>query len=222
MRKHPKKTAPADPRRLPRPTASQLLRQLGVILAVLLVWSALLVGYLQLTNPPAETAVLPEPTETGNPPTPTETPPTATETSAASATDAEVVEATEPAAATDTPAPTDTLEPTPTEILPPPTDTPEPDTTTAVGFAADVLPIFESRCLQCHGPSRVEGDLRLDSYANLMAGGEEGPSIAPGDAAASLLVSLVESGEMPRRGPRLTTVEIQIIRDWIDAGASDN
>ena len=34
MRKHPKRTAPADPRRLPRPTASQLLRQLGVILAV--------------------------------------------------------------------------------------------------------------------------------------------------------------------------------------------
>jgi mono/diheme cytochrome c family protein len=220
MSKQPKQTAAADPRRFPRPTAGQIFRQLGTVLIVMLVWSALLVGFLQLGNRPTATAVLPSPTGTdANTPPPIDMASAATEP-AATATETELAaEATALSAATDEPAPTDTAEPTATETQIPPTNTPEAETAADVSFAADVLPVFESRCLQCHGPSRVEGGLRLDSYANLMTGGDEGPSVVPGDATASLLVSLVESGEMPRRGPRLTTVEIQTIRDWIDAGA---
>ena len=91
-----------------------------------------------------------------------------------------------------------------------------------VSFAAQVLPIFEDNCTRCHGASRQNGGLRLDSYAMLMAGGSDGTVVAPGNADGSLLVALVTSGEMPRNAAPLRAEEIATIRQWIEAGALDN
>ena len=104
---------------------------------------------------------------------------------------------------------------------PPPTAEPEP-AGSDLSFAQDVLPMFESRCVQCHVNSRSEGGLLLNTYQAVMAGSSEGVVVVSGKAADSLLVELIVSGRMPRRGPTLIPSEIATITRWVDGGALDN
>ena len=91
-----------------------------------------------------------------------------------------------------------------------------------VSFAADVLPIIQSRCINCHGGQRTEEGLDMNTHASLLAGSENGPVVIPGDVANSLFVELVASQEMPKRGPKLTPAQVQIFTDWVNQGALDN
>jgi len=132
-----------------------------------------------------------------------------------------------PATATDipteTPLPTDTAVPTvtdaPTEI---PTETP-PAEPAMISYDAKVKPILLSRCVVCHGGSRgTEEGLNMISYESLIAGSDNGPVIIPGDAEGSLLIELITKQEMPKRGPKLTPPQVQLITDWVNQGALDN
>ncbi len=98
------------------------------------------------------------------------------------------------------------------------TETAEGAASRPVSFASDVLPIFQANCSGCHGNS---GGLNLASYETLMAGGRRGAAIVPGDAESSRLVQYVRSGRMPPGG-RLPDAEIQLIVDWVNAGAPNN
>lgn len=132
----------------------------------------------------------------------------------------EVVPAT--AAPTDAPVATDTSAPS---AEPTTADSPTTEAAPAggtVSFAADILPIFESRCLNCHGGNRTEEGLSLKSHAEALTGSEGGAVILPGDAAQSVLVEMVSTQEMPKRGPKLTPPQVQLIIDWINQGALDN
>ncbi len=62
----------------------------------------------------------------------------------------------------------------------------------------------------------------MTTYDSLMAGSFNGTVVTPGNAADSFLVQQVVEGEMPKRGPKLTAEQIQIITDWINAGALNN
>ena len=93
---------------------------------------------------------------------------------------------------------------------------------TTVSFATDVLPIFESRCLNCHGGQRTEHGLSLRTYADAMTGSEGGSVIVPGDADNSNLVELIAAQKMPKRGPKLTPSQVQVIIDWVNQGALNN
>jgi mono/diheme cytochrome c family protein len=84
------------------------------------------------------------------------------------------------------------------------------------------MPILNASCVKCHGVEQVKEGLDMTSYAVLMAGSFNGPVIAPGDAANSFLVQQVVEGEMPKRGPKLTAEQIQIISDWVNQGALNN
>ncbi|MEW6405026.1 MAG: cytochrome c [Chloroflexota bacterium] len=55
-----------------------------------------------------------------------------------------------------------------------------------------------------------------------MVGSQNGSVLTPGSADDSFLVEQIVEGEMPKRGPQLTPDQIQIIVDWINAGALDN
>jgi hypothetical protein len=134
---------------------------------------------------------------------PTEEPVTATDTSA-----------NPPASVTETALP-------PTEV---PAEAPTLETAASggVSFANDILPILKSRCVNCHGGDRIEEGLLMRSYAELMAGSDNGLVIVPGDADGSLLVEMVVSREMPKRGPKLTPPQTQLIIDWVNQGAVDN
>ncbi len=96
----------------------------------------------------------------------------------------------------------------------------EPDT-----YAEVIAPFFAARCASCHGPTKHKGDLRLDSRAGLLAGGEDGAVLVPGDPAASLLfqrasLPLEHEDHMPPEGkPQPTPAELAALEAWIAAGA---
>jgi mono/diheme cytochrome c family protein len=125
-------------------------------------------------------------------------------------------------APTEAPPPTDTAAPTepPAATEAPATQPPAEGAT--VSFANDILPIFESRCIGCHGGDRTQEGLDLKTHASLMAGSNNGAVVIAGDAANSLLVEMVATQKMPKRGPKLTPPQIQLITDWVNQGALDN
>jgi uncharacterized membrane protein len=94
-------------------------------------------------------------------------------------------------------------------------------------FKDVILPIVKSRCVECHGPETVKGGLRLDDFAGIMKGGENGPAIVAGASAKSPFVSRLElplehDDHMPPSDkPQVTSEEIELFKFWIDRGASE-
>lgn len=91
-------------------------------------------------------------------------------------------------------------------------------------YVQDIQPIFDQRCVTCHGPSRADNGLRLSSYSDVMKGTQYGPVVVRGDPNRSALLSVLTgttdpSIRMPHGGQRLTEQEIQNITLWIEAGA---
>src|SRR5579862_463030 len=84
-------------------------------------------------------------------------------------------------------------------------------------FDADVKPIFEARCVVCHG-AKSQGKLDLRTQDAVLKGGAAGAVIVPGAAAKSLLLDKVVTQQMPPGKVKLTELEIDIIRRWVDHG----
>ena len=98
------------------------------------------------------------------------------------------------------------------------------------GYTADVRPILDKRCAECHMPDMegaIKSGFQIDSYASIMKGTKLGPVIVPGSAESSTLYILVAGKadpkiNMPHGKEPLTAHEIDTIRLWIDQGAMDN
>ena len=91
-----------------------------------------------------------------------------------------------------------------------------------LSYSQDVYPILKSRCGKCHMGSFTSENLNMETYDSLMAGSQNGAVIVAGNAKESLLARKILKGEMPKRGPKLTPAQVQIIIDWINAGAPNN
>lgn len=96
----------------------------------------------------------------------------------------------------------------------------------AVDYEADILPIFSSKCGNCHLDGSSKGGLALDLDKVARDIGE-GKSIVPGDSGKSDLVHLVslpddDGDKMPPegKGRPMTEAEITKLKEWIDAGAA--
>jgi hypothetical protein len=76
--------------------------------------------------------------------------------------------------------------------------------------------------VKCHGGEEVKEGLVLQTYADIMAGSDNGAVIVAGDPANSLLIDLITRGKMPKQGPRLLPGEVRVITDWVIAGAANN
>ncbi len=93
-------------------------------------------------------------------------------------------------------------------------------------YAKQVHPIFDSNCVSCHGSTKTEGGLRLDSFEALMKGGKDGPVVVPRDAQKSILLQRIalpagDPHAMPAEGrPALKPDQITLLRAWVRAGAS--
>lgn len=87
-------------------------------------------------------------------------------------------------------------------------------------FEKHVRPVFVRRCEKCHGDEKQKGDLRLNSQAGFVAGGESGAVVVPGKPDESLLIQAIrhEAGEMPPDG-KLPEQEIAAITEWVRLGA---
>jgi hypothetical protein len=78
--------------------------------------------------------------------------------------------------------------------------------------------IFSAKCVSCHSGPDPAGKVDLSSYAAIMS---HSGLITPGQPAASLIYSEVQSGDMPDSAPPLSAAEVQAIDSWIMAGAPD-
>ena len=103
---------------------------------------------------------------------------------------------------------------------------PAPATLAEAAVFHDVVqPVLNARCVACHGESRVDGDLRLDSFEAIVAGGEHGEAIIAGDPAESLLLQrlylpLDHKEHMPPAGrPQPTDADLAVLDWWIADGA---
>ena len=90
-------------------------------------------------------------------------------------------------------------------------------------FEKRIRPVLVEKCHGCHSaqaPS-VFANLRLDSFAGLLKGGDSGPAVVPGDPAGSLVMRAVRGDGktlMPPTG-RLSDMQIADIESWIRDGA---
>lgn len=94
-------------------------------------------------------------------------------------------------------------------------------------FVSHIQPIFQDYCVQCHSPEKVKGELRMDTFEMLMAGGVNGEVLVPGDSEASSLIHrihlpLQDEEHMPPEGkPQPSEDIVQLLSWWIDQGASN-
>ena len=95
-----------------------------------------------------------------------------------------------------------------------------------IDYFSDVKPILKERCFSCHGALKREAELRLDSIANILAGGSSGMVVVPRSPGESPLVQRITANEqsdrMPPEGAPLTTAQIASIQGWIRSGAVVN
>ena len=93
----------------------------------------------------------------------------------------------------------------------------------AVDYNREVEPILRQHCYQCHGPTRQEAGLRLDTPAAIRRGSNNGVILIPGDGEHSLLITILNGSEeglaMPLSGVRLTSAQIYTLKAWIAEGA---
>ena len=87
-------------------------------------------------------------------------------------------------------------------------------------FEEHIRPILKAHCFDCHGATdELEGALDLRLVRLMQAGGDSGPALLPGDAAGSLLLERVRSGEMPPGEATVSAEELDVLARWIAAGA---
>jgi hypothetical protein len=89
-------------------------------------------------------------------------------------------------------------------------------------FENHVRPLFVTRCIDCHGPDKQEARLRLDTREAVLAGGENGPAIVPGDPEHSLLIAAVhfkdDRAQMPPKG-KLDDDKLAALTKWVKLNA---
>ena len=93
----------------------------------------------------------------------------------------------------------------------------------AVVFARDIKPVFQRRCVSCHGALKQKSGLRLDAVQLVRHGSASGPVLVPGKVDESVLIEALEGRNgvalMPPEGGPLKPEEIAAIKAWIAAGA---
>src|SRR5687768_11104128 len=86
-------------------------------------------------------------------------------------------------------------------------------------FVDHVRPILEANCIECHGGKATRNGLNLTTREGLMRGGDDGPAVVPGQAAASLLYKHIthelEPG-MPYQREKLSAEQIGWVAEWIN------
>ena len=113
------------------------------------------------------------------------------------------------------------------------------DAITFTSFDNDIFPIFSTPtiggCISaiCHDADRPAGELNLETYDGLLAGGrtDSPPAVVPGDSIGSFLLWRTDASNpnfppnrtrMPLGRPALSPEVLGTISRWIDQGAVDN
>ncbi len=91
-------------------------------------------------------------------------------------------------------------------------------------FENKVRPLLIDKCYGCHGPESkpLEGGLNLSSRKGLLSGGDTGPAIVAGAPDESLLIDVVNYGDVYEMPPdtKMSAEEIGILTKWVKDGAA--
>ena len=95
----------------------------------------------------------------------------------------------------------------------------------AVDYLREVKPLLAEHCYKCHGASQQKSELRLDTAALALKGGENGPAFKAGDSSRSLMMQTVKGAhesiaQMPYKKPPLAEAQMALLAKWIDEGAN--
>jgi len=96
----------------------------------------------------------------------------------------------------------------------------------AIDFARDVRPLLSDKCFACHGPDEAarQAELRLDLAEEALRDRGGYAAVVPGAAARSELYLRISDPDdaMPPgdSGKSLSAAEIELLRRWIDQGAT--
>ncbi len=93
-------------------------------------------------------------------------------------------------------------------------------------FESSIRPILIQNCYECHSAETAEpeGNLRLDSRAAWMRGGDSGPAIVPGAPDKSRLIEAIRYESVDLQMPpdaKLAADEIAVLSEWVAMGAPD-
>lgn len=93
-----------------------------------------------------------------------------------------------------------------------------------IRFSRDIAPILAANCMRCHNPrdKARRKNFDLSTFAGLMAGGDDGPALSPGNPGESALLLRIKGELQPKMPPgqvNLGESAIQKIETWIKSGA---
>jgi Planctomycete cytochrome C/WXXGXW repeat (2 copies) len=88
-------------------------------------------------------------------------------------------------------------------------------------FDSQIRPVLLGTCAKCHGSTKPRNNLRLDSRAALLKGGDAGPAIVAGYPDKSLLIQAVRYTGEPKMPPnkKLSAAVIADFERWVRDGA---
>jgi hypothetical protein len=89
---------------------------------------------------------------------------------------------------------------------------------------AQVQSVLETKCLECHNPSKEKGKLLMHTAEALLKGGESGTSLVAGKPAESELIKRLilpadHDDIMPPKGGPLAAKDVDVLKRWIAEGA---
>jgi mono/diheme cytochrome c family protein len=99
----------------------------------------------------------------------------------------------------------------------------DPGYAASLTYSGRVKSIFEENCQTCHNPQKLRGDWDSTSYQSVMTSGDNAPVIIPGNVEDSILAhSILGLGSLMPPLESLPQSDIQVILDWIAAGAAED
>jgi len=93
-----------------------------------------------------------------------------------------------------------------------------------VDFTAQIKPLLEARCINCHNSSALFGELNLENRALAFKPRAKGTVITPGQPEKSPLYIVLtlpeaEQKSMPPTGHKIPNADVDLVKRWIKDGA---
>ncbi len=89
-------------------------------------------------------------------------------------------------------------------------------------FEKKVRPLLVTRCHECHSAKQQKGNLRLDSLAGALKGGDTGPAVVAGQPDQSEMIAAINYDPAGYQMPptaKLPSEEIETLTEWVRRGA---